>query len=95
MRGEGREGVGRGARACLASAPRGGVGGAVRGIGGVCGRAEPEDKVGGGREGGVAVGREPGSAASTKDGEAPGPRRGGGSALTWDTAEAPKPVVIC
>lgn len=41
------------------------------------------------------MGREPGSAASTKDGEAPGPRRGGGSALTWDAAEAPQPVVIC
>lgn len=52
-----------------------------------------QDRPGGGE--GAAVGREPGSAASTKDGEAPGPRRGGGSALTWDAAEAPQPVVIC
>ncbi|KAK7807853.1 hypothetical protein U0070_024031, partial [Myodes glareolus] len=57
-----------------------------RGWGGV-GGPRP---VGGGE--GAAVGRQPCSAASTKDGEAPGPRRGGGSALTWDAAEAPQPV---
>lgn len=73
------------------------------GWGGERARARPVRGVGGlsrgtAREGegrGAAVGREPGSAASTKDGEAPGPRRGGGSALTWDAAEAPQPVVIC
>lgn len=47
-----------------------------------------------GREGG-GCGQGAGSAASTKDGEAPGPRGGGGSALTWDAAEAPQPAVIC
>ena len=62
-------------------------------MGGGGGGGPPRPGLGGGV--GAAVGREPGSAASTKDGEAPGPRRGGGSALTWDAAEAPQPVVIC
>ncbi|CAO2635180.1 hypothetical protein LEMLEM_LOCUS22987 [Lemmus lemmus] len=82
--GKGGEHRGREGRARSAHGLRQGGGGA-----GWAGRGRP----GGGE--GAAVGRQPGSAASTKDGEAPGPRRGGGSALTWDAAEAPQPVVIC
>lgn len=89
-------GSGRVAQPELCVAGRGaGRAGALRGGARGLGGCQGEPWAGGAGLGDGCGQRAEGWAASTKDGEAPGPGRGGGSALTWDAAEAPQPVVIC